>query len=84
MTAFLFPGQGSQAPGMGADFYESSPPARDVFERAAALTNAGWLDRIFRGTDAELADTRMAQPALLTVEVAIAAHLKSHGVMPSV
>ncbi|HOD48669.1 MAG TPA: ACP S-malonyltransferase [Candidatus Hydrogenedentes bacterium] len=83
MTAFLFPGQGSQMPGMGADFYESSESARAVFDRAAAMMGEGWLDTVFRGTDAELADTRMAQPALLTAEAAIAAHLKAHGITPS-
>ena len=84
MTAFLFPGQGSQAPGMGADFRDSSIAARDIFDRAVAMTSSAWLDTVFHGTDAELADTRMAQPALLTVEVAIAAHLAAVGVVPSV
>ncbi|MFO7974151.1 MAG: ACP S-malonyltransferase [Candidatus Hydrogenedentota bacterium] len=83
MTAFLFPGQGSQAPGMGADFYHASAHARDILDRAAAMSEAGWLDALFQGTDAEVGDTRMAQPALLAVEAAIGAHLKSNGVMPS-
>ena len=84
MTAFLYPGQGSQAPGMGADFREASAAARDIFDRAAAMTSAAWLDTLFHGSDADLADTRMAQPALLTVEVAITAHLAAIGVTPSV
>ncbi|MEA3364293.1 MAG: ACP S-malonyltransferase [Candidatus Hydrogenedentes bacterium] len=83
MTAFLFPGQGSQTPGMGADFHHSSAQARDILDRAAAMSDAGWLDIMFQGTNAEVADTRMAQPALLAVEIAIAAHLKSNGLTPS-
>lgn len=83
MTGFLFPGQGSQAPGMGADFYAASTSARDILDRAAAMAESGWLDILLQGTDAELADTRMAQPALLAVEVAIAAHLKENGLTPS-
>ncbi|HNV22210.1 MAG TPA: ACP S-malonyltransferase, partial [Candidatus Hydrogenedentes bacterium] len=83
MTAFLYPGQGSQAPGMGADFREASAAARDIFDRAAAMTSAAWLDTLFHGSDADLADTRMAQPALLTVEVAITAHLAAAGATPS-
>ena len=84
MTAFLFPGQGSQTPGMGADFYQSSLEARDIFDRAASFSAPNWLDTLFSGTDAELADTRMAQPALLTVEAAISAHLTANGIVPDV
>ena len=84
MTAFLFPGQGSQTPGMGADFYQSSQDARAIFDRAASLSAPGWLDTLFTGTEAELADTRMAQPALLTVETAMCAHLAASGIRPAV
>lgn len=84
MTAFLFPGQGSQAPGMGSDFYERSAAAREIFGRAAAGNEPGFLDRIFQADQDALNQTQLAQPALLAVEVAIAAHLKTLGICPSV
>ena len=83
MSFFLFPGQGSQKCGMGRDFYEASPAARAIFDRAVPLTPDGFLDRIFSGEQDALNDTRIAQPALLTVEAAIAAHLESLGIAPS-
>ncbi|MBI4559966.1 MAG: ACP S-malonyltransferase [Candidatus Hydrogenedentes bacterium] len=83
MSVFLFPGQGSQAPGMGRDFYERSPDAREVFDLAAAHCGPGYLARIFDGPGDELTRTCHAQPALLTVEVAILRFLGSRGIRPS-
>ncbi|MBI1320913.1 MAG: ACP S-malonyltransferase [Candidatus Hydrogenedens sp.] len=84
MTCFLFPGQGSQKPGMGQDFYEQSQEARAVLDTAAAVLPAGFLDTLF-GEDAEAVNhTRFAQPALLAVETAIVAHLSARGVEPSI
>ena len=80
---FLFPGQGSQRPGMGKDVYEASPDARAVFDAAAAESPADFLDLIFNGTQEDLNDTRVAQPALLTVEVALAAALAERGDLPT-
>jgi len=80
---FLFPGQGSQRPGMGKDFYDASPESRAIFDHAATQRPDGFLDLIFSGTQEDLNDTRVAQPALLTLEVAIAAYLASRGVQPS-
>lgn len=82
MSLFLFPGQGSQRPGMGRDFYEQSPAARIVFDQAAALNGSAFLDVLFSESEETLNQTRNAQPALLTVEVAIAAHLESFGIQP--
>lgn len=84
MTALLFPGQGSQTPGMGRDFYEQSACAREVFDEAASLASDGFLDTIFDGPDDELARADKAQPALITVETAIARHLLGLGHAPSV
>jgi [acyl-carrier-protein] S-malonyltransferase len=83
LSFFLFPGQGSQAPGMGRDFYAHSTAAREVFEAAAALSPSGFLDTIFCGGEETLAQTRLAQPALLTVSIAIVRHLKTYGIRPA-
>lgn len=82
MSFFLFPGQGSQKPGMGRDFYEASGPARALFEEAAAFMPDGFLDAIFTGEAEALNQTRLAQPALLTVEIALVRHLESIGIHP--
>jgi len=82
VITYLFPGQGSQKPGMGQDFYEASPAARTVFDAAEHILGPGFIDQIFHGNDEELRDTRLTQPALVTVELAIAAHLESAGVRP--
>ena len=83
MSAFLFPGQGSQVPGMGLDFHENSPVARAVFDEADGLCPPGFLDLVFNGPAEALKETRNAQPALLVAEVAIARHLASTGHVPS-
>ncbi|MBI2426017.1 MAG: ACP S-malonyltransferase [Candidatus Hydrogenedentes bacterium] len=83
MSVFLFPGQGSQRPGMGADFFASSTVARAVFEEAETLYGGGLLNAIFRGDGELLNHTALAQPALLTVEVAMARHLIGAGIRPS-
>jgi [acyl-carrier-protein] S-malonyltransferase len=80
---FLFPGQGSQAPGMGKDFFDNSPAAREVFDIAAELSEPGFLDIIFNGTAEQLKDTRVAQVALVACEVAMARHLQQRGLQPS-
>ena len=83
MSFFLFPGQGSQSPGMGQDFYEGSPVARETLDEAEAVLGEGFLESIFNGTVEALQDTRLAQPALVAVEVAIARHLISVKLSPS-
>jgi [acyl-carrier-protein] S-malonyltransferase len=80
---FLFPGQGSQKIGMGSEFFEGSPVAKEIFEEAAALGPPGFLDQIFSGDQSALNHTALAQPALLCVEVAIARHLASYGLSPT-
>jgi len=84
VTCFLFPGQGSQKPGMGQDFYEQSPEARAVLDQAAALLPAGFLDTLFGGDAEAVNHTRFAQPALLAVETAIVAHLRAKGIAPGI
>lgn len=82
MSFFLYPGQGSQSPGMGRDFYEQSPAARTVLEEAAAQAGDGFLRVVFEGPAEALAHTRVQQPALLAVEAAITRHLESRGIRP--
>ena len=82
--AFLFPGQGSQKTAMGQDFYERSPVAKAVLDEANDLyEGADLLHILFTGTQEEINHTRVAQPGLLAVEVAIARHLIEHGTAPS-
>lgn len=68
---------------MGLDFFEGSAAAREIFDLAAANAPEGFLDTIFHGEADALTNTRVAQPGLLIVEVAIAAHLKQQGVLPT-
>jgi [acyl-carrier-protein] S-malonyltransferase len=83
MRAFLYPGQGSQKPGMGKDFYYASPAAREVFDIAEEQLGSGFISTLFEGSGEQVNDTRFAQPALLTVEVAITRHLLANGHAPA-
>ena len=83
MIAFLFPGQGAQAPGMGADLYDAHPEARDVFDEANDVLGFALTDLMF-GDDAEaLKPTEVTQPALYTHSLAANAVLAARGVRPS-
>jgi [acyl-carrier-protein] S-malonyltransferase len=83
--AFLFPGQGSQFAGMGKDLAAAFPEARQVYESAdAALAPHGLsLSSVcFEGTDAELRETAVTQPAILTHSLAVFAVLRARGIAP--
>ena len=62
--AYIFPGQGSQFTGMGKNLYESSPKAKEYFERANAILGFRISDVMFNGTDEELKQTNITQPAV--------------------
>ncbi len=72
MTAFLFPGQGAQFSGMGKDLYDASETARARFEQANDLLGFRLTDIMFGGTDEELKQTRVTQPAIFLHSVVLA------------
>jgi [acyl-carrier-protein] S-malonyltransferase len=80
--AFLFPGQGSQAPGMGKSLAESYECARAVFAEADAALGLPISRLCFEGPAEELALTENTQPAILTVSMAAFAVLREKGVRP--
>ncbi|MEO3945155.1 ACP S-malonyltransferase [Gorillibacterium sp. CAU 1737] len=80
--AFVFPGQGAQAVGMGRDAWEASEEARKLFERADAVLGYSLSDLIFLGPEEELKQTYHTQPALVTVSSAYLAALTAKGVRP--
>jgi [acyl-carrier-protein] S-malonyltransferase len=79
---FLFPGQGSQEPGMGKALAETFPEAAALLELSGEILGGNFLDTLFFGDEEELSDTRIAQPAVFVVSLAAAAALRSLGVDP--
>ncbi len=73
----LFPGQGSQKPGMGKDLAEAFPAAREIFDRADAALGAPLSQLMFEGPAEELTLTHNAQPALLTHSAAVWAVIRA-------
>ncbi len=69
--AFVFPGQGSQAVGMGRGVFEGSATARETFEEADDILGYKVSELCFSGPAEELGDTRVAQPAILTTSIAV-------------
>lgn len=72
MKAYVFPGQGSQFPGMGKDLYESSSIAKELMESANSILGFRLTDVMFNGTEEELKQTNITQPAIFLHSVALA------------
>lgn len=70
--AYLFPGQGSQFPGMAKDLYESEPVAREMLEKANEILGFRITDIMFEGSADDLKQTRVTQPAIFLHSVVLA------------
>jgi [acyl-carrier-protein] S-malonyltransferase len=81
--AFLFPGQGSQYPGMGKELAENHPAARSVFDEADQALGFSVSDLCFNGSEEALKLTANTQPAILTASVAAYRVLAQNGVQPA-
>jgi [acyl-carrier-protein] S-malonyltransferase len=75
MKAYVFPGQGAQFAGMGKDLYERSAMAREMFESANTLLGFRITDLMFAGSDEDLKQTRVTQPAIFLHSTILAAVL---------
>lgn len=72
MKAYVFPGQGAQFVGMGKDLYDNSPLAKEMFEKANDILGFRITDLMFEGTDEDLKQTKVTQPAVFLHSVILA------------
>jgi len=72
MKAYIFPGQGAQFPGMGRDLYNNNPIAKDIFDQANETLGFLITDIMFEGTDEDLKQTKVTQPAIFLHSVVLA------------
>ncbi len=75
MKAYVFPGQGAQFVGMGKDLYEQHTQAKEMFEQANTILGFRITDLMFAGTDEDLKQTKVTQPAIFLHSVIKAAML---------
>lgn len=69
MKAYVFPGQGAQYPGMGKEWHDQRPESREWFARANAIMGFDLADVMFNGTEEDLRQTRVTQPAIFVQSV---------------
>jgi [acyl-carrier-protein] S-malonyltransferase len=82
-SGWVFPGQGSQEPGMGKDLYEASAVARDLYDRADRVLGRAISTLCFEGPAAELSKTTNAQPAIFITSIACLEVARANGVLVS-
>ncbi|HRF77165.1 MAG TPA: ACP S-malonyltransferase [Chitinophagales bacterium] len=75
--AYVFPGQGSQFPGMGKDLYANNPAAKMLFDEADAILGFAITDIMFNGTEEALKQTRVTQPAIFLHSVILASTIEN-------
>ena len=71
MTAYVFPGQGAQYPGMGKDLYEKYPQARSLFDEADRILGYSLTQVMFEGSEEQLKETKVTQPAIFVHSLAM-------------
>ncbi|OQX78639.1 MAG: malonyl CoA-acyl carrier protein transacylase, partial [Bacteroidetes bacterium 4484_276] len=76
MKAYVFPGQGAQFVGMGKDLYENFSAAKDLFEKANKILGFKITEIMFDGTDEDLRQTKVTQPAIFLHSVILSRMLK--------
>jgi len=77
-VALIFPGQGAQKVGMGLEFFQASPQAKAIFEKADHICANGLKQVIFEGPEEKLTSTAFCQPAIFTVSAALLEAFKVH------
>jgi [acyl-carrier-protein] S-malonyltransferase len=77
MKAYVFPGQGAQFSGMGKDLYENSPKAKELFDKANDILGFDITRIMFEGTDEELKQTNVTQPAVFLHSVILASTIEN-------
>src|SRR5690554_6035174 len=81
--AFIFPGQGSQYPGMGKDFIDRYQSAREIIAKSGKAVNIDLKTLCTEGPEKELNNTKNTQPAIFTISMIIDKLLRKNGIIPS-